>query len=71
MFKIIETKNDGDLITERHYVTNDTKDICDLVLGITGDEIEANRAQAIAANMLWNDEFKSGSYKYRIKCFRE
>lgn len=67
MFRVINTETDGDLI----YDMNDTKDILDLVLGITGDEIEANRAQAIAANMMWNDEFKSGLYKYRIKCFRE
>lgn len=71
MFRVINTETDGDLISEHHYDMNDTKDIWDLVLGITGNEIEANRAQAIAANMFWNDEFKSGSYKYRIKCFRE
>lgn len=71
MFRVINTETDGDLIAEHHYDMNDTKDIWDLVLGITGDEIEANRAHAIAANMTWNDEFKSGSYKYRIKCYRE
>ena len=71
MFRVINTETDGDLITERHYTMNETKDIWDLVLGITGDELEANRATAIARNMLWNDEFKSGLYKYRIKCFRE
>jgi len=71
MFRVVHTETDGDLIAEHHYDMNDTKDIWDLVLGITGDEIEANRAHAIAANMFWNDEFKSGSYKYRIRCFRE
>lgn len=71
MFRVIHTETDGDLIAERHYSMNETKDIWDLVLGITGDEIEANRAHAIASNMMWNDEFKSGLHKYRIKCFRE
>lgn len=71
MFRVVNTETDGDLISEHHYDMNDTKDIWDLVLGITNDELEANRATAIARNMLWNDEFKSGTYKYRIKCFRE
>jgi len=71
MFKVVNTETDGDLIAEHHYSMNDTKDIWDLVLGITDNEIEANRAQTIASNMTYNDEFKSGTYKYRIKCFRE
>lgn len=71
MFRVINTETDGDLISEHHYTMNDAKDVRDLVLGITNDELEANRATAIARNMLWNDEFKSGTYKYRIKCFRE
>jgi len=70
MFKVINTETDGDLITESHYSMSETKDIWDLVLGITNDEIEANRATAIAMNMLWNDKFKSGLYKYEIRCFR-
>jgi len=71
MFRVINTETDGDLISEHHYDMNDTKDIWDLVLGITNDELEANRAAAIARNMLWNDKFKSGLYKYEIGCFKE
>ena len=71
MFRVVNTETDGDLIAEHHYDMNDIKDIWDLVVGITNDKVEANRATVIAANMAWNDEFKSGSYKYRIKCFRE
>lgn len=71
MFRVINTENDCDLIVEHHYDMNDIKDIWDLIVGITNDKVEANRATVIAANMTWNDEFKSGSYKYRIKCFRE
>ena len=71
MFRVISTEVDGDLISEHHYTMNNTKDIWDLILGITGNEIEANHAQAIAANMFWNDKFESGSCNYRITCFRE
>ena len=71
MFRVINTETDGDLIAEHHYDMNDIKDIWDLIVGITNDKVEANRATVIAANMVWYDEFKSGSYKYRIECFRE
>jgi len=71
MFRVINTETDGDLNSEHHYDMNDIKDIWDLIFRITNDKIEANRATAIAANMVWHDEFKSGSYKYRIKHFRK
>jgi len=71
MFRVIETRTEGDLIAEHHYDMNDTKDLRDLVLGITDDEVEASHAEAIASNMVWKDRFKSGTYKYEIRCFRE
>lgn len=71
MFRVINRETDGDLISDHVYDMNNTKDIWDLIIGITNDEIEANKAHAIAANMMWNDKFLSGNYGYKIICFRE
>lgn len=71
MFRVINTETDGNLISEHHYNINDAKDVRDLIIGITGDEIEADRVYAVIGEMKWNDEFKSGVYKYIIRCFRE
>lgn len=71
MFRVINRETDGDLIKDHVYDMNDTKDIWDLIIGITNDELEANKAHAIAANMMWNDKFLSGNYHYKIICFRE
>lgn len=70
MFRIIKTRNDGDLIIDRVFITSEYDRIWQIIFDITHDETEANRISAIAKHMAYGDELKSGCYNYRVKMFR-
>ena len=63
MFRIIQTSNKW--ITD----TNDIKDLADIVIGITGDPLDALKIENIAGWMQWGDKFDSKNYK--IECRKE
>lgn len=51
------------------YRMNDVKDIRDLVLGITGSEVEADRAYRRVCDMGFGGIFLSN--KYAVECARD
>lgn len=58
-----------DNTTKKETKLNDTKDVGDVVIGITGKEDDGNTASNKAANMKFGDSHSDG--KYSIKCVRE
>ena len=66
MFRIIQTTNNR---TAWIKDANDIKDLADIVIGITGDPLDALKIENIAGWMQWGDKFNSKNYK--IECFKE
>ncbi len=48
--------------------TGDVKDVADVIIGITGDEREGERVEAIIGQMKFGDEFLCPS-RFKILCF--
>ncbi len=71
MFRITKTRNDGDLEIDRVIITSEYDRIWPIMFDITKDATEANRMSSIVKHMAYGDEFKSGSYNYRVKMFKK
>lgn len=63
MYKIKEKDNHNSIIS------NNVKDVYDIIIGITGDVDEAEKTYLIVGNMQWGDVYKTSSFS--IECFDE